>query len=516
LRNENGYGTVEKFHAYRIVIMRKLPCFFALTMTFGAAAMLPGFASAAEPPSAPLPLDQLRLFAEVFGQIKHEYVEPVDDDKLLTAAIKGMVSSLDPHSAYLDKTDFQDLQEQVTGRFAGIGIETGAEEGLIKVIAPIDDTPAFRAGIRPGDLITRIDDKPVNGMTPDQASTLMRGNPGTKVTLTLYRKSEDRTFPLTVTRAIIKLQSVKTGVPAPGYAYVRITSFQQNTTPDLADKLSTIAHEQPNLKGLILDLRNNGGGLVESAVGVAGAFLPRDSIVVTTNGQVEYSKRAYRDNYAYYRLSSFASDPLENEPAIFKTVPMIVLTNAYTASASEIVAGALQDAHRAVILGKTTFGKGSVQTSVPLTSDTALRLTTAYYYTPNGRSIQDIGIRPDVPVDQFADGDPDDALVTREADYPNHLANIQDPNEKKELEARQQDRIEQLRLLEERSDKETPEQRQRDRDRAPVEFGSSDDFMLQQALNKLQGKPVLESKALLERRLAQSDSPQSQAEPAEH
>jgi carboxyl-terminal processing protease len=499
--------------------MRNLPRFFALSMTSGAIAMLSASASAAQPPSAPLPLDQLRLFAEVFGQIKQEYVEPVDDSKLLTAAIKGMVSSLDPHSAYLDKTDFKDLQEQITGRFAGIGIESSTEDGLIKVIAPIDDTPAFRAGIRPGDLIMSIDNKTVRGMTPDEASTLMRGKPGTRVTLTLYRKSENRTFPLTVTRALIKLQSVKTATPAPGYAYVRITSFQERTTPDLAEKLRVIAQQQPDLKGLILDLRNNGGGLVESAVGVAGAFLPRDSVVVTTNGQVEYSKRAYRDEYAYYRLASFTGDPLLNEPVIFKSVPMIVLTNAYTASASEIVAGALQDAHRALILGKTTFGKGSVQTSMPLSPDTALRLTTAYYYTPSGRSIQDIGIRPDVAVDQFADGDPDDALVTREADYPNHLANIQDPNEKKELQAREQDRQEQLRLLEEQSDRETPEQRQKDRDRAPVEFGSSGDFMLQQALNKLQGKPVQLSKGLLERRLAQSDAPASSvaaAEPAEH
>ena len=496
--------------------MQKLSCVLALNLTFGTLAMLPLSTFAAQPPSAPLPLDQLRLFAEVFGQIKQEYVEPVDDDKLLTAAIKGMVSSLDPHSAYLDKTDFRDLQEQITGRFAGIGIESGAEDGLIKVISPIEDTPAFRAGIRPGDLITNIDDKPVSGMTPDQAAALMRGTPGTNVTLTLYRKSEDRTFPLTITRAIINLQSVKSGTPAPGYAYVRITSFQERTTPDLAVKLAEIARQQPNLKGLVLDLRNNGGGLVQSAVGVAGAFLPRDSVVVTTNGQVEYSKQAYRDSYTYYRLPSFVSDPLQNEPAIFKTVPMIVLTNAYTASASEIVAGALQDAHRALIIGKTTFGKGSVQTSVPLTQDTALRLTTAYYYTPSGRSIQDIGIRPDVAVDQFADGDPDDALVTREADYPNHLANIQDPNEKKELEARAQDRQEEVQMLEEKSDKETPEQRQRDRDRAPVEFGSSGDFMLQQALNKLQGKPVQESKALLERRLAQTDTPASAAQPAEH
>jgi carboxyl-terminal processing protease len=193
-----------------------------------------------------------------------------------------------------------------------------------------------------------------------------------------------------------------------------------------------------------------------------------------------------------------------------------VLTNAYTASASEIVAGALQDGSRAAILGKTTFGKGSVQTLVPMTSSSALRMTTAYYYTPSGRSIQDIGIRPNIPVDQFADGDPDDALVTREADYPNHLANIQDGNEKKELEARQQDRVEEMRLLEERSDKQTPEQRQKDRDRARVEFGSSDDFMLQQALNKLQGKPVLASKSLLELRLAQGEPPQSPAGPVAH
>lgn len=484
--------------------MRKSPFLYVFITTFGAAFMMPGMALAAQAPSTPLPIDQLRLFAEVFGQIKRDYVKPVDDDKLLNAAIKGMVSSLDPHSVYVDKTDFQESEERITGRFAGIGIEIGLEDGFVKVIAPIDDTPAFRAGIRPGDLITGIDNKPVNGMTADRASTMMRGDPGSKVTLTLYRKSEDRTFPLTITRAIIKEQSVKTATLAPDYAYVRITSFQERTTPDLAAKLRIIASQQPNLKGLVLDLRNNGGGLVESAVGVAGAFLPADSIVVTTNGQVEDSKRAYRDKYADYRLPSSEHDPLQNEPAIFKKVPLVVLTNAYTASASEIVAGALQDASRATILGKTTFGKGSVQTQVPMTADSALRLTTAYYYTPKGRSIQDIGIRPDIPVDQFADGDPDDALATREADQPNHLANIQDPNEKKELEAREQDRTEQVRLLEERTDAETPEQRAKDRDRAPVEFGSGDDFMLQQALNKLEGKPVLESKASMEGRLAQS------------
>jgi carboxyl-terminal processing protease len=463
--------------------------------------------------TAPLPLDQLRLFAEVFGQIKHDYVVPVDDKKLLTEAIKGMVASLDPHSSYLDKTDYQELQEQTKGRFAGLGIEISQEDGLIKVISPIEDTPAFRAGIRPGDLITRINDKPVRGMTLDQAVKQMRGDPGTKVTLTVFRKSEDRTFPVTVTRALIRVQSVKTKVLAPGYAYVRITSFQERTVPDLASKLEDIAREQPSLKGLVVDLRNNGGGLLQSAVGVAGAFLPPDSVVVSTNGQIADSKQVYRDTYSNYRLPSFDSDPLRGLPAVYKTVPMIVLTNAYSASASEIVAGALQDQRRALIMGKTTFGKGSVQTVRPLTADTALRLTTAYYYTPSGRSIQNKGIRPDLPVDQYVDGDPDDAFVTREVDYTNHLANTQDPNEKKEQEQREQDRLQQLQQLEQDNDKKTPEQRAKDRERKAIEFGSADDFMLQQAVNKLEGKSVQESKSIAERNLAQRKVERSASAP---
>lgn len=497
-------------------IMRQSRFFPVLLTTFGIVAMLPRLTSAAQSPATPLPLDQLRLFAEVFGQIKREYVKLVDDDTLLTAAIKGMVSSLDPHSVYVDKTEFQESQEQITGRFAGVGLEIGSEDRFIKIIDPIEDTPAFRAGIHSGDLITSIDNKSVNGMTINDASARLRGNPGTKVTLTLFRKSQNRSFPVTLSRALIKVQSVKATVPAPGYAYVRITSFQERTTPDLATKLRAIASQQPNLKGLILDLRNNGGGLVESAVGVAGAFLPPNSIVVTTNGQAGYSKRAYRATYPDYRLPSFERDPLQNESPIFKKVPLIVLTNAYTASASEIVAGALQDASRATILGKTTFGKGSVQTLVPMTRDSALRLTTAYYFTPNGRSIQDIGIRPDIQIDQYSDGDPDDALATREADVPNHLANIQDPNEREELEAREKDRIRNLHLYEEHTDAETPEQRRKNRERTSIEFGSSADFMLQQALNKLQGKAVLESRALPNGRLAQSDTPRLQSEPEAH
>ena len=456
------------------------------------------FSSAAQPNDlAPLPLDQLRLFAEVFGQIKSDYVEPVDDNKLLTAAIKGMVSSLDPHSSYLDKTEYSELQEQTRGKFAGLGIEISQEDGLIKVISPIEDSPAAHAGIRPGDLITRIDDKPVRGMTLDESVKMMRGDPGTKVTLTIYRKTDERSFPVTVVRAEIKVQSVKTKMIAPGYAWVRITSFQERTVPDLAAKLTDLARTDPQLKGIVLDLRNNGGGLLQSAVGVAGAFLPANSVVVSTNGQIADSKQTYRDTFSNYRLPSFDSDPLKNLPAIFKTVPIVVLTNAYTASASEIVAGALQDYHRAQLMGKTTFGKGSVQTVRPLTPDTALRLTTAYYYTPSGRSIQNRGISPDFVVDQYADGDPDDALVTREADYQNHLANLQDPNEKKEAEQRQADRLQLLRNLEETNAKKTAEQREKDRNRIPPEPGSTNDFMAQQALHELMGQPVVLSKAMV-------------------
>ncbi|WP_338860303.1 S41 family peptidase [Mycetohabitans rhizoxinica] len=485
----------------------------AAGLATGMFATLQFSASAATSTTAPLPLDQLRLFAEVFGQIKHEYVESVDDKKLLTAAIKGMVSSLDPHSSYLDKTDYQELQEQTKGRFAGLGIEITQEDGLVKVISPIEDTPAFRAGIRSGDLITRVNDKPVRGMTLDRAVKQMRGEPGTKVTLTIYRKSDERTFPVTVTRAVIKVQSVKVKIVQPGYAWVRITSFQERTVPDLAAKLADIARQQPQLKGLILDLRNNGGGLLQSAVGVAGAFLPPDSVVVSTNGQIADAKQTYRDTFDNYRLSTFDSDPLKNLPAIYKTVPMVVLVNAYSASASEIVSGALQDQHRALIMGKTTFGKGSVQTVRPMSADTALRLTTAYYYTPSGRSIQNKGIRPDIPVDQFADGDPDDALVTREVDYSNHLANTQDPNEKAEQEKREQNRLNQLRQLEEQNSKKTQEQREKERSRPPIEFGSSDDFMLQQAMHQLKGEPVQLSKSLTERKMAENKPPRSASAP---
>ncbi|QOT76904.1 S41 family peptidase [Cupriavidus basilensis] len=458
----------------------------------------------------PLPLEQLRLMADIFGQIKREYVEPVDDKKLLTEAIKGMVASLDPHSAYLDEKDFKELQEGTRGRFAGLGIEISQEEGLVKVINPIEDTPAFRAGIQPGDLITRIDDKPVRGLPLEQAVKRMRGEPGTKVTLTIYRKSDERTFPVSITRAEIRVQSVKAKlIDNDRLAWVRLTSFQERTVADLGKKLDELAQKNPNLKGVILDLRNNGGGVLQGAVGVAAAFLPDDVTVVSTNGQVPDAKRVYKTTFSNYRLSSLEDDPLKDLPALYKKIPMVVLTNAYSASASEIVAGALQDHKRALIMGKTTFGKGSVQTVRPLTNDTGIKLTIAYYYTPTGKSIQAKGIRPDIPVDQNPEGDPDDALITREIDTERHLHNKQE-SEEPEMNEREQRRVEELRRLEEENAKKTPEERDKERKKKPIEFGSAEDFMLQQAIAQLEGQPVKRSKSKLEA-AATSDKPSKSA-----
>jgi carboxyl-terminal processing protease len=446
--------------------------------------------------SSSLPLDELRNLSNVFGQIKRDYVEPVEDKLLLTDAIKGMVSGLDPHSSYLDKKDFKEMQEHTQGKFAGLGIEITSEDGVVKILNPIEDTPAAKAGLLSGDLITRLDDKPVRGMTLDQAVRRMRGAPGTKITLTIFRKSEDRTFPITITRAEIKVQSIKAKFVEPGIAYVRITSFQERTIPDLAKKLNEMAGENPQLKGLVLDLRNNGGGLLQGAVGVSAAFLPTDTLIVSTKGQTEEAKQVFKSTFDNYRLSE-NNDALAQLSPVFKKVPMVVLVNAFSASASEIVAGALQDHKRATILGKTTFGKGSVQTVRPLSSDSALKLTTAYYYTPTGKSIQAFGIKPDIAVDQNAEGDPDDVLITREIDSEKHLKNKQS-SEEKLIKDRAQRRIEELQRIEELNAKKTSEEKEKDRKKRPAEFGSAEDFMLTQAAAYLKGQPIKKSKSRLE------------------
>src|SRR6476620_2226225 len=369
---------------------------------------------------APLPLEELQQLAAVFGMVKTDYVEPVDEKKLIQDAIAGMVSSLDPHSQYFDKKTFKEFREGTSGRFVGVGIEISQEDGLVKVVSPCEGSPAYRAGLKPNDLITKIDDTVVKGLTLSEAVKKMRGEPNTKVTLTIFRKDESRTFPVTVTREEIKTQSVKGKVVEPGYGWIRLSQFQERTVDDFVRKVDEIYKAEPNLKGMVLDLRNDPGGLLDAAVAISAAFLPENVTVVSTNGQLAESKFTYKASPEYYQRSS-GSDPLKRLPAAMKTVPLVVLVNEGSASASEIVAGALQDHKRGTIMGTQTFGKGSVQTVRPLGPDTGIKLTTARYYTPSGKSIQARGIVPDVLVNETAEGSPFAALRPREADLDKHL-----------------------------------------------------------------------------------------------
>ncbi len=438
---------------------------------------------------SPLPLEEMQQLAAVFGMIKNDYVEPVDEKKLITDAIGGMVAGLDPHSQYFDKKSFKEFREGTTGKFVGVGIEIGMEDGLVKVVSPIEGSPAFRAGLKSGDLITKIDDTAVKGLSMDQAVKRMRGEPNTKVTLTIYRKTENRGFPVTIVREEIRVQSVRSKVLEPGYAWLRVSQFQDRTVDDFARKLEDIYKQEPNLKGLVLDLRNDPGGLLEGAVAVSAAFLPNDAVVVTTNGQIADSKASYLaspDNY----LRRGGADPLKRLPLALKSVPLVVLVNEGSASASEIVAGALQDHKRAIIMGAQTFGKGSVQTVRPLTADTALKITTARYYTPSGRSIQAKGIVPDLWLDETAEGNVFAALRTREADLEKHLTSGNDEKN----EAREKAREEARKKLEAQLAKD------KDSIKPLPEFGSAEDFPLAQALNRLKGQTVMVSKTGAERK----------------
>ncbi len=438
----------------------------------------------------PLPLEELQQLAAVFGMVKSDYVEPVDDKKLVTDAIAGMVASLDPHSQYFDKKSFKEFREGTSGRFVGVGIEITQEEGLIKVVSPIEGSPAFRAGLKTNDLITKIDDTAVKGLSINDAVKRMRGEPNTKVTLTILRKDEGRSFPVTITREEIKTQSVRGKVIEPGYAWVRLSQFQERTVDDFVRKIEEVYKQEPNLKGLVLDLRNDPGGLLDAAVAVSAAFLPQDVTVVSTNGQLPESKFTYKAAPEYY-LRRSSLDPLKRLPAAVKSVPIVVLVNEGSASASEIVAGALQDHKRATIMGSQTFGKGSVQTVRPLGPDTGLKITTARYYTPTGRSIQAKGIVPDVLVDESEEGSPFAALRMREADLDKHLNSGQGPEVKDA--AREKARDEARKRLE-------AEALKAPTDRRPPEFGNEKDFQLAQAINQLKGRPVLVSKTQVERK----------------
>jgi len=373
-------------------------------------------------PRVGLPVEELRTFAEVFNAIKKGYVEPVDDKKLITHAISGMLSNLDPHSTYLDADAFKDLQVGTQGEFGGIGIEVGMEDGLVKVVSPIEDTPADRAGVKPGDLIFKIDDTLVKGLTLSEAVKRMRGKPKSQIRLSILRKGEAKPLDITLTREVIKVQSVKSKLVEDGYGYLRITSFQENTGAAVVKHLNDLMKPGP-LKGLVLDLRNDPGGLLNSAVGVSAAFLPPDALVTSTDGRAPDSKHEFNASPADY-LRGSRDDYLKRLPPQARTVPMVVLVNGGYASASEIVAGALQDHKRAVVLGTTTFGKGSVQTVLPLPGNTAIKLTTARYFTPSGRSIQAKGIVPDIVAEESANGSSTQRL--REANLDHHLENNTD------------------------------------------------------------------------------------------
>jgi carboxyl-terminal processing protease len=366
-----------------------------------------------------LPVDDLRLFSEVFGRIKNDYVEPVEDKKLLKEAINGMLTGLDPHSAFLDQDAYKDLQVGTQGEFGGLGIEVGSEDGFVKVVAPIEDTPAHRAGIQAGDLIIKLDGMGLKGISLNDAVKKMRGKPNTEVMLTVMRKGEPAPLEFKLRRDVIRVKSVKARMIEPGYGMVRVTQFQEHTGENLVAAVNDLFRQSNgDLKGLVVDLRMNPGGLLNSAVAVSAAFLPKNALVVYTDGRTDDAKMRLTASKENYVRGAFREDYLAKLPAAAKTVPMVVLVNGASASASEIVAGALQDHKRATVIGTQTFGKGSVQTILPLPNNQAVKLTTARYYTPNGRSIQAKGIAPDIVVEDAADA----RIMVREADLQHHLA----------------------------------------------------------------------------------------------
>ncbi len=451
---------------------------------------------------APLPLEEMQQFAAVFGTIKNDYVEPVDEKKLITDAIAGMIAGLDPHSQYFDKKSFKEFSEGTSGKFVGVGIEISSEDGFVKVVSPIEDSPAFRAGIQAGDLITKVDDWNTKGNPMNEAVKRMRGEPGTKVVLTIFRKSENKTFAVPITREEIKTKSIKSKIVDDDYGWIRIAQFQEQTVTDFVKQIEIMLKQNPKLKGLVLDLRNDPGGLLDAAVGISAAFLPANADIVSTKGQLKETQHMYKAAPDFYRTAS-GVDPLKNLPSVIKTIPVVVLINEGSASASEIVAGALQDHKRATLMGSQTFGKGSVQNIRPLGDKAAMKLTIARYFTPSGRSIQSIGIMPDVLVDDTEGGSPFALLRSREADFDKHLKNPQGEMTNAERAAS----TKALESAREDARKRLDEELKKPADQRIIpEFGSERDFQLRQALNQLQGKPVVTSKVQAPRKEEKKDN----------
>lgn len=464
-----------------------------------------------------LPIEEVRMLSEVFGRIKSDYVEDVDDKRLIKEAINGMLTGLDPHSAFLDADAFKEMQTATTGKFGGLGIEVAAEDGFVRVISPIDDTPAYRAGVKAGDFIIKVDETSLRGISLTEAVKRMRGEAGTEAKLTILRKGESKELIFSVKRAVIEIQSVRSRLIEPGYAVIRLTQFEENTGEKMTRHIID-AYKQNGgaLKGLILDLRNDPGGLLNASVAVSAAFLPKDALVVYTDGRVEDAKMRLHARKENYLRSPNREDYLAKLPPSIKDVPMVVLVNNGTASASEIVAGALQDHKRATIMGSQTFGKGSVQTILPLGNNSAIKLTTARYYTPKGRSIQAKGIVPDVSVD-----DGSQRLAMREADLDRHLIGDDEKKAADILRAKLDAIPDAPALPSEKKDKDgktkgsptsgLPAKDGKNAianaaklasldsngDEKPVEYkplngsdGKPVDFVLQQAMNQLKGLPV--------------------------
>ena len=427
--------------------------------------------------AAPLPLAEIRQFTSAFNAIKDFYVDDVSDAKLLQSAVDGMVSGLDPHSSFLDVEGYKDMTESTQGSFGGLGLEVTKDPAGVRVISPIDDTPAARAGMRAGDIITRIDGKSVADMSPNAAVKLMRGQPNTKIELVVARKGANKPLNFSLVRALIKTQSVKMKKLDEKVGYIRISQFQERTAEDLSKYLDELAKDG-HLEGLVLDLRNDPGGLLQAAIGVSAAFLPKGSDVVSTKGRQAQSDYTFKAVEADYRAGN-AVRALSGLTPVAKKVPIVVLINSSSASASEIVAGALQDHKRATIMGDRSFGKGSVQTIMPMKfgdKTVAVKLTTARYYTPSGRSIQAKGIIPDIYVDDTPKGNYPSFQI-READLTHHLINQDENKDEKDL-------LKDLPYDDEEG--EIPDYQ--------YMFGDDKDWQLQQAVNFLKNKPVAESK----------------------
>lgn len=420
----------------------------------------------------------LGLFGDVFERVRSDYVEEPKDSDLIEAAINGMLSSLDPHSGYMNEKAFKEMQVQTKGEFGGLGIEVTMENGLVKVVSPIDDTPAFKAGVKPGDYISHINDEPVMGLTLSEAVEKMRGRVDSKVKLTILREDATEPLEITLVRAVIKIKSAKARAEGDDIAYLRVTQFNEQTTDLLRDDFARIKKDIPNLRGVVLDLRNNPGGLLDQAVSVSDAFLKQGEVVSTRERDPSHTKR-----YTAH----------EGDELIDDSTPMVVLINSGSASASEIVAGALQDHKRAIVLGTKSFGKGSVQTVIPLTQHGAIKLTTARYYTPSGHSIQAKGITPDIVVEQ-AKIEPIKAEKFRlEADLRRRLENLEDKKSGKKGDAQTAPDDDQPAPDDKTDKKDDKSEKDKDKDKARKggeDIGSQEDFQLQRAMDLLRAVHV--------------------------